>query len=89
MLTSGTAYTFSYKAMATQAVSVDAKIGESNAPYTADFESMSDAVTTSAQTFAHTFTPSQSDTSAGVAFAFTAGSAANQVCFQSVSLHAN
>ncbi len=89
VLASGTSYTFSYKARATQPLNVDAKIGESNSPYTADFESPSDSVTTSLQAFAHTFTPSQADSSAGVAFAFMAGSSANQICFQAVGLFAN
>ncbi len=85
----GTSYTFSYKARATQPLSVDAKVGQSNPPYAADFESANEPVTTSVQTLTHTFTTSQGDSSTGIAFAFMAGSSANQVCFQAVALVAN
>jgi hypothetical protein len=96
-LTGGASYTFTYSAMATVPLTVDAKVGETNSPYTADFDtpSGSDAVTTSFMTFTHMFTESSSgDTSAGVAFTLAQGptnvpSGETQVCFQNISLVQN
>jgi hypothetical protein len=82
-------YTLSYMARATQStLTVDAKVGHTTAPYTADFETPSDSVTTMLQPFTHTFMPPQDDSSTGLAFAFTS-SGSQSVCFQSVSLVQN
>jgi hypothetical protein len=89
MLAAGASYTFTYKARATPPLMVDAKVGLSMMPYTADFDAKMEAVTTPLQTFTHPFTAPQADTSAGIAFTFAAGGAGNQVCFQSVGLFAN
>jgi hypothetical protein len=93
MLSSGATYTFTYSAMATPAVTVDAKVGHSSSPYTADFETQSgsDAVSTSFSTFVHSFTAPTNpvETSAGIAFGIPqAGNvgAAETVCFEEVSL---
>jgi hypothetical protein len=89
MLPMSASYTFSYKARASMAsVTVDAKVGHSVSPYTADFETANDGVTTSLQPFTHPFTATAGDTSTGIAFAFTS-TVAQQVCFQSVSLVQN
>jgi Carbohydrate binding domain len=90
-------YTLSYMArvQASQGtpapVSVDAKIGQTIAPYNADFETPGNAgdnVTASSQTFTHTFTPPAADTSAGLAFSFQA-TQAEDVCFKDVRLVQN
>jgi hypothetical protein len=93
MLSPGATYTFTYSAMATPAVTVDAKVGHSSSPYTADFEtpSGSDAVSTSFNTFVHSFTAPTSpvETSAGIAFGIPQTGnvgAAETVCFEEVSL---
>jgi hypothetical protein len=93
MLSPGATYTFTYSAMATPAVTVDAKVGHSSSPYTADFETQSgsDAISTSFNTFVHSFTAPTSpvETSAGIAFGIPqAGNvgAAETVCFEEVSL---
>jgi Carbohydrate binding domain len=89
VLLSGTSYTFSYSASSMAApISIDAKVGQTTSPYTADFETGADAVTTQVTPFSHTFTASPGDPSAGVAFAFTAA-APETVCFQNVSLVQN
>jgi hypothetical protein len=89
VLLPGDSYTFSYSAASTTApVSLDAKVGQTTSPYTADFETASDPVTTTAGPFSHTFTASTGDPSAGIAFAFMA-TAPETVCFQNVSLVQN
>ncbi len=90
-------YTLSYTAVVTTSqgtpapVSIDAKIGRTVAPYTADFETAANAgdnVTGTAQSFMHTFTPSAADSSAGLAFSFQA-SQGEEVCFKNVTLVQN
>ena len=85
-------YTFSFNAHTTTrtAVTVDATVGDTVAPYLpVDFESAGDRVTNAAATFAHTFTPaSGADSSAGVSFSFTSN-VAQSVCFANVSLVEN
>jgi len=95
-LTAGASYTLSYMAMATPAVIVDAKVGHTTSPYTADFETPtgSDAVTTSFTSFEHPFTAptNPAETSAGVAFQIPQtgnAAAAEMVCFEMVSLVEN
>ncbi len=77
-------YTFSYSASSTLALPLGAKVGETGSPYTADFESMTDAVTTTPTVFTHTFTAT--DPSAGVAFSLPGSASSYTVCFQNVSL---
>src|SRR5580698_5082027 len=93
MLSPGATYTFTYSAMATPAVTVDAKVGHSSSPYTADFETQSgsDAISTSFNTFVHSFTAPTNpvETSAGIAFGIPQTGnvgAAETVCFEEVSL---
>jgi hypothetical protein len=96
MLTPGASYTFSYSAMATPAVMVEAKVGHSTAPYTADYDG-TNAVTATFTAF--TPPPFQGPTedaaenSAGLAFyippAGTSTSVQTTVCFESVSLVQN
>jgi cobalamin biosynthesis Mg chelatase CobN len=90
-------YTLSYSArvqagQGTPApVGVDAKVGQTAPPNTADFETQAsspDNVTPSSQTFTHTFTPAMADSSAGVAFTFQP-TVAEDVCFQNVQLVQN
>jgi hypothetical protein len=94
-LVDGASYTLSYSAMATPAVTVDAKVGHTTTPFTADFETAagSDAVTSSFTSFVHPFTaPTNPETSAGIAFMIPQmgmASNAEMVCFESVSLVQN
>lgn len=93
-LTGGASYTFSYSALATVGLTVDAKVGQTVSPYTADFESATDAVPTTLQAFTHTFNePAAGDTSAGVAFTIpqtgNVPAGETQVCFENVSLVQN
>jgi hypothetical protein len=94
-LTAGASYTFSYMAMATVPLTVDAKVGETNTPYNADFDTTAgmDAVTTTLTTFTHTFTEGPGDTSAGIAFTIPQGGSVpageTMVCFANVSLAQN
>lgn len=89
VLSMSASYTFSYKARASQMpVTVDAKVGHTESPFTADFETGNDGVTTSLQTFTHMFTPPQDDSSTGLAFSFSSP-VMQDVCFQSVSLVQN
>jgi hypothetical protein len=95
-LTAGASYTFSYMAMATVPLTVDAKVGETNSPYNPDYDTPtgSDAVTTTLSPFTHTFTePAAGDTSAGIAFTIPQGGTVpggeTQVCFANVSLVQN
>jgi hypothetical protein len=96
-LVGGASYTFSYEAMATVPLTVDAKIGMTAVPYTADFETVAgdDLVTTSLVTFTHTWTEGAAgDTSAGVAFTIPQApgnvpSGETQVCFANVRLVQN
>ncbi len=90
----GTSYTLSYKAWTTgsTAVDVEAKVGLSYSPYTADLDvnSPQDSVQTS-QTFVHTFTTTTDDPSAGIAFLVVGSSATsgNNICFDDVTLVRN
>jgi hypothetical protein len=82
-------YTFSYTVYTmTGSLYVDAKVGHTTTPYTADVESLSDLATTTAQTYSHTVTGS-SDSSAGIAFTFTLPLTSQTVCFAAVSLVQN
>jgi hypothetical protein len=89
-LTMGTSYTLSYQATAPMTAAVDAKVGHTASPYTADFDTSpgSDSLTSSLQTFTHTFTAAQDDSSTGLAFAITSSSS-QSVCFANVSLVQN
>jgi hypothetical protein len=85
----GASYTFSYTARTEGAytISVQAKVGESMTPYTADFQT-NDMVGSTATGFSHTFTATTGDTSAGLSFYFY--DLPNEtVCFSNVSLVAN
>jgi hypothetical protein len=87
-LTAG-AYTFAYDSRSTvQGATIDAKIGQSMAPYNADFESHTDPTSMMSQTTTHQFTAMMADPSAGIAFAFQL-SQAGDVCFKNVTLFKN
>ncbi len=95
-LSAGASYTLTYSAMASAAVTVDAKVGHTTSPYATDFDTQtnSDAVTPSFNTFTHPFTAptNPAETSAGLAFAIPQSgnvSSAEMVCFESVSLVEN
>jgi hypothetical protein len=93
-LTPGAMYTFSYMAQATPAVAIDAKVGHSMSPFTADYETpagVGDAVPASFMMFSHTFMAptSPAETSVGIAFQIPASgstTSVEQVCFKNVSL---
>jgi hypothetical protein len=88
MLTSGSSYEFSYGARTMQGnLMVEAKVANSMSSTNympVDSDSM-DAVTSTAKTFTHSFTPSTTDPSAGIAFIFSLGNG-QQACFTNVSL---
>jgi hypothetical protein len=88
-LTSGTMYTFSYKAQTAQGnLTIEAKVANSmgSSNYMpVDSDSTMDMVTGSLQAFTHTFTPTSNDVSAGVVFIFSSQSA-DTICFESVSV---
>jgi hypothetical protein len=99
-LVAGASYTLSYMAMATVPLTIDAKVGETNSPYTADYETTTgtDPVTATLTSFTHTFTEGTGDTSAGLAFTIpqevgnVAGNVPTgetQICFANVSLVKN
>jgi hypothetical protein len=92
-LVPGATYMFTYMAQATPPIAIDAKVGHSMSPYTADFETPTggDPVTTGYTTFTHMFNAptSPAETSAGIAFQIpSSGSTtgAEQVCFKNVNL---
>jgi hypothetical protein len=85
MLRMGTSYRLSYQASGSGTVNV--KIGLAVAPYTSDFEG-SNSLSSSLQTFTHTFTCPNNDINTGMAFTFSnAGS--STVCIDNVSLVPN
>jgi hypothetical protein len=94
-LVGGASYTFSYGAMATGPLMIDAKVGEALSPYTPDFDTApgADSVPASLMMFTHMFTePAAGDTGAGVAFEIPATGSApagDTVCFANVSLVQN
>jgi hypothetical protein len=96
-LSGANSYTLTYTAFSMTGgnVSVDAKVGQTMQPYTADFETAAgsgDAVAAAPKKFTHMFTPMYSDPSAGIAFAVPQTgnvSAATTVCFEDVSLVQN
>ena len=59
-------------------------------PYTGtDFSVSTDMLTSSLQTFTHTFTASPGDPTAGIAFNIVGGTQAATVCFDNVSVTKN
>lgn len=94
-LAAGATYTLSYRAWSSgAAVSVEAKVGLSYSPYTADLDvnSPQDSATQTsickAPEFKHTFTTKGDDPSAGIAFLVVGSSATAgvDVCFDNVTL---
>jgi hypothetical protein len=87
-------YTLKYTAFAMTGgnLTVNAKIGQTMSPYTADY-STNDNVTAGPTPFTHTFTPSSGDdSSAGIAFMIPQTgnvTGPTTVCFQNVSLVQN
>jgi len=96
-LSGANSYTLTYTAFSMSGgnVPVDAKVGQTMQPYTADFETAmgaADPVTATPTPFTHTFTPMYSDPSAGIAFMIPQTgnvTAATTVCFEKVSLVQN
>ena len=89
-------YTLAYTAFSMTGgnVTIDAKVGQTMQPFTADFETTGagDAVTAAPTPFTHTFTPNYSDPSAGIAFTIPQTgnvNATTTVCFEKVSLAQN
>jgi hypothetical protein len=95
-LSGSASYTLEYTAFSMMGgnVTVDAKVGQTMQPFNADFETMSDMVTSTPTPFTHTFTPEMgNDSSAGIAFMIPPPggnvTAATTVCFENVSLVQN
>jgi hypothetical protein len=97
MLSPGASYTFSYSAMATPGVMVEAKLGHSSDPYTPDFTGYNMVTTTRTAFPSSPFaapTADAEETSAGLAFfipplGMGTTSANTTVCFENVSLVEN
>jgi len=95
MLSPGASYTFSYSAMATPAVTVEAKVGHSDFPYTADFDGFDPVPTTLTVFTSPPFaapTADAAETSAGIEFTIpSTGTVASTetICFENVSLVQN
>ena len=88
-LVAGQNYTFSYSARVVNStgVTVDAKVGQSTSPYTADEETM-DPIGSSATAVSHPVVGG--DSSAGISFIISGTvSVGVEVCFSNVSLVAN
>jgi hypothetical protein len=84
------AYTLSYSARVQGGngnVAIEAKVGQTAPPNNADFDTTMDSASATSMTFSHTFTPPAADSSAGLAFSFSAPGAS--VCFKNVSLTQN
>ena len=89
-LVGGYSYTFSFTAYSIYSLySFTAKVGHAISPYTTAFTTSADVLTSAPRTFTHTFTPTYSDTGAGIAFTINAYSSATTVCFDDVSLVRN
>jgi endoglucanase len=87
-ITGGASYTFSYQASSTGNLSVESKVGQTQAPYDAtgsDF--MNESVNGSLSTITHTFTRGSTDSSMGIAFNVAGGP--GTFCIDNVSLTAN
>jgi hypothetical protein len=92
-LAAGQTYTFAYEARsnrATGTLNVDAALRHTVSPYTFDFESTSDAVTTTRTLISHTFVPlpDGGDDSVGINLQF-GGNTGDEICFSNVSLTQN
>jgi hypothetical protein len=83
-LASGTSYRFSFQAMGSGTVHL--KVGMAASPYGTIFQA-DHAISSSAQTFTDTFTPTSSD-SAGLAFTFV-NAGTSTVCIDNVTLTTN
>jgi len=80
-------YTFSYTVSSTDSLySFQAKIGHTVTPYTVVYSTSLDDPGVTPTTFTHSFTPTYSDTGAGIAFYIYAYSTGSTVCFSDVSL---
>lgn len=85
VLSSANSYTFSYTVRTYMGTAtIEAKVGHTTTPFTADVDSTTDTATATLQTYAHPFS-GKADTSAGVAFSFYL-LAGQTVCFSAVSL---
>jgi hypothetical protein len=95
MLSPGASYTFSYSAMATPAVIVEAKVGHSYAPYTAEYDGFNTITGTLTAFTSPPFaapTADAAETSAGIEFTIPETgtvTSAETVCFENVSLVQN
>jgi hypothetical protein len=79
-------YTFSYTVSSSSTLySFSAKVGHVVTPYTAVYSTAVDYPGETATQFEHSFTPTYSDTGAGIAFTIQASSPTT-VCFSNVSL---
>lgn len=80
-------YTFSYTVSSSGTLyDFEAKIGHTISPYTVVYSTAADSPGLTPTTFTHSFTPSYSDTGAGVVFYMYAYSSGATVCFDGVSL---
>ena len=89
VLMNGQSYTLSYRASGSNSAVLHIKVAHAVSPYTPDdYETNpDDKLTTSLQTFTHTFTPTMgNDDNTGVAFFVMAGQG---ICIANVSLVAN
>lgn len=86
-IASGYGYTLSYTVSSTGSLyEFEAKIGHTVKPYTEVYSTALDSPGPTPTTFTHSFTPSYSDTGAGIVFTLYAYDAGATVCFNDVSL---
>jgi len=94
-LTSGTSYTLSYQASASNgsATTLEIHVGQAVSPYNNDLPDPGkiacDTLSASLTTYSHTFTASASDSNAGIAFLFGSSASGVTGCVTNVTLTQN
>lgn len=92
-LMSGASYKVSYQASSSNGsgTSLEIHIGQAVSPYNSDISSpiAGDSLQSSAMTFSHTFTSTATDSTAGIAFLFTANGGNTTVCVDNLTVTAN
>jgi hypothetical protein len=86
MLSQGVQYRLSYQASASAgSAMMHIKVGLADPPYTSDYET-DVTLSSTLQSFMHTFTPAQNDARNGIAFTFSGTTNNNRICLDNVSI---
>ena len=92
-LMSGASYKVSYQASSSNGsgTSLEIHIGQAVSPYNSDISSpiTGDSLQSSPMTFSHTFMSTATDSTAGIAFLFTANGGNTTVCVDNLTVTAN